>query len=166
MPPKDHQSVCQHRWLLAPQVTVPCQAMSILKTKHSCYNQKTLKGCFWASQQYFCSSLLQPQRQEKRQNVSPETKQRLPWMLGASPPNTRPPKQSTFHNLNFVFSLLCAHWPPFSHSPSAASLATHHKPLLSTSFIPGYADPYIIHTSTDLFNHINADWHSFWMKKN
>ena len=97
-------------------------------------NMKRLVGAwFLASQQYFCSSLfLQPQRREKRQDISPETKQRLPRMTGASSPlNTRPPRESMFHNLNFVFSLLSVHWFP---SPTALQLPV--SPPITNPFFP------------------------------
>lgn len=45
-PTKGHQSVCQHHWGLALQVTLPCQAISGLKTKLGCSNQEHEKvGC-------------------------------------------------------------------------------------------------------------------------
>lgn len=149
---------CKSLYHVRPSVVWRPSLAAVIK------NMKRLVAAWClASQQYFCSSLfLQPQMSEKRQNISPETEQRLAWMIGVSSPlNTRPPKE--FHNLNFVFSLPSAHWPP---SPTALQLPV--SPPITNPFFhifhSGlYSSVYQSQQHCPCQSH-ECDWHSCWRK--
>jgi len=150
----------------------PCRSLYHvrgLKTRRSCRNQEREKvGCSldFSKPAIFLQFPILEATEAREKIKHSSTKQRLPWMTGASPSlNTRPPKESTFHNLNFVFSLLSAHWPP---SPAARQLP--FSPSITNPFSPHLSFLAIqIHVSftpalSFSINHINADWRSFWRK--
>lgn len=164
IPPKDCQSICQHDWVLVLLVTMPRQVPSGLKTSLAALF-KSIKGwlqpIFLLASEFLQFLFLQPQGGEKSQNISPETKQRLCPMMGYSPSlDTRTPKESTFHNLNYVFTFcsLTSLWASSCQSLRPSQTLSFH---IFHSWL--YRSMYRSHQRCPCQSH--ERWLAFFLKK-
>lgn len=144
--PTKGSPVCQHHWVLALQVTLPCQATSGLKTQlpqaRACKAGCSLNFSHPTVVLQF-PILAATEVREKTEHFS-SFKTETPLDGRSSPPlNTGPPKKSTFHYFNFVFSLLSSHWLP---SPTALQLPVS-TPITNPFFSYLSILPIQIHTS-------------------